>query len=279
MKLTLIYAYWPNQPFEMTWCDLPWALRDAGIAKRLHDDGFDVRETILSPREEHPEELRSGFLLAAQIASEIRTARAEGELPVTLCGSCAVAAIANVAALGSQDTSVAWFDAHPDLNTPETTTTGIFEGMALAAAAGLAWYAMSREHCKLEHPISLKNTALFGARSIDAAEQALIEMHGVPIIQSASELNKHLGANTRPTYVHLDMDVHDELAVRTNAFPAPGGPSADEVRTALTSINAVASLSITGLDPMAADTARASRIAIEHVLAIAHEMSDREYKE
>jgi hypothetical protein len=29
MKVTLIYAYWPNQPGGATWCDLPWALREA----------------------------------------------------------------------------------------------------------------------------------------------------------------------------------------------------------------------------------------------------------
>lgn len=44
MNVTLIYAYWPNQPFGVTWCDLPWALRDAGLPKRLHEAGHEVRE-------------------------------------------------------------------------------------------------------------------------------------------------------------------------------------------------------------------------------------------
>ena len=105
--------------------------------------------------ETHPEELRSGFMMAKHIADEIKNAREQGELPVTLCGSCSMAAIANAAALGGEDMGVAWFDAHPDLNTPETTTSGLFEGMALAAAAGLAWYGMAREHAGLTTPASL----------------------------------------------------------------------------------------------------------------------------
>ncbi len=276
MKLTLIYAYWPNQPYEMTWCDLPWALREAGLPKRLNDEGYEVRESIVSPSEEYPEELRSGFVLAGEIADEIRQARTQGELPVTLCGSCSLAAVANIAALGGEETGVAWLDAHPDLSTPETTTSGLFEGMALAVAAGLAWYGMSREHAKFTTPVSLENVALFGVRDVEAAEQALIDMHGLPIAQSASEMNDHLQRNTKSTYVHLDMDVHDELVVRTNAFAVPDGPSVEKVRQTLSSLNNITALSITGLDPMAADKAKASRIAIEHVLAIADAISDSE---
>ena len=273
MKLTLIYAYWPNQPFEVTWCDLPWAVRDAGLPKRLSDDGHDVRETILMSDEANPEELRSGFIMAKQIADEIKTAREQGELPVTLCGSCSMAAIANAAALGGDDTGIAWFDAHPDLNTPETTTSGIFEGMALAAAAGLAWYGMAREHAKMSQPVSLEKAALFGARDIDDAEQALMDMHGVPVAKSAADINARL-SGAKSTYVHLDMDVHDELSVRTNMFAVPNGPSVEDVRSTLTSLNQISSMAITGLDPAASDVAKASRIAVEHVLAIADNLSD-----
>ena len=35
--------------------------------------------------------------------------------------------------------SIIWFDAHGDVNTPETTETGYFDGMALATALGWGW--------------------------------------------------------------------------------------------------------------------------------------------
>ncbi|MEN2495102.1 MAG: hypothetical protein TECD_01019 [Hyphomicrobiaceae bacterium hypho_1] len=269
MKITLIYAYWPNQPFEVTWCDLPWAIRDAGLAKRLRDEGHEVRESIVVSEESYPEELRSGFILAGKIASEIRQARIQGELPVTLCGSCSLASISNIAALDSKHTGVVWFDAHPTLNTPETTTSGLFEGMALAAAVGLAWYGMCRQHTKLTSFVSFENIVFYGVRAMDTAEQALIEMHDIPIMNSAHDINQHLITDSRPIYVHLDMDVHDGLAVRTNEFAVPNGPKVESVRRVLSGLNNVSALSITGLDPISNDTSRVSRIAIEHILAIA----------
>ncbi|MGI9520975.1 MAG: arginase family protein [Hyphomicrobiaceae bacterium] len=273
MKVTLIYAYWSNQPFEMTWCDLPWALRDAGLPKRLHHDGHDVRETIVVCEESFPEELRSGFILAGKVAEEVKTARDNGELPVILCGSCAVAALAAVAGMNSEQVGVAWFDTHPDLNTPETTTSGLFEGMALAVAAGLAWYGMSRKHAGLSCPVSLANVAFYGTRQVEDAEQALIDMHQIPKATTAVEINERL-SNVKQVYIHLDMDVHDSLSVRTNTFSAPDGPTVGEVREVLVGVEGVAALAITGLDPAAADTATASRIAIEHVLAIAGALDD-----
>ena len=268
MTISLIYAYWPNQPFGITWCDLPWALRDAGLPKRLNQAGHEVLETILMAEDDFPEELHSGFQLAGQIAAEVTKAKSEGELAVILCGSCALAAIGGVSGLGGGDeTGIAWFDAHPDLNTPETTTSGLLEGMALAAATGNAWTTMAKTYAGLQ-PATLAHTALFGARDIDPAEQALLDAHGVPLAQSAAAINTRL-TGTRHTYVHLDMDVHNALMVRTNATPAPNGPSAEHVRATLTKINRTAVLGITGLDPAAQDSKAASEIAIGHILAVA----------
>ncbi|HFB2048959.1 MAG: arginase family protein [Hyphomicrobiaceae bacterium] len=269
MKLALIYAYWPNQPFEITWCDLPWAVRDAGLTKRLRDEGYEVRESILSSAEVYPEELRSGFILASEIASEIRKAYMHGELPVTLCGSCLLASLANITALGGLNTRVVWLDSHPDLNTPETTKSGLFEGMALAASAGFAFYGMVREHAKLATPVSLDNVILYGVKEVDPAEQALIDMHNIPIAKSASDISELLNTKLKATYVHIDMDVHDRRAVHTGAVSVPDGPSVNIVRQVLSNIKNVSALSITGFDPKVSDAVKISRIAVEHVLNIA----------
>ena len=268
MKVTLIYAYWPNQPAGITWCDLPWALRDKGLPKRLKDAGHEVLESMLVADEPYPEEMLSGLQLAASIGEEVARAVSENELPVILCGSCALAAVGAVAGLGGDDLGIAWFDAHPDLNTPDTSTSGIFEGMALAAATGIAWPAMIREHVGLKQPASLERSALFGAREIDSGEQRLIDKQQIPVCRNAEAINERLTGSAR-VYVHLDMDVHDALALRTNAFAVPGGPSADVVRETLTGLNKVSCLAMTGLDPLAQDAGKAADIAIEHVVALA----------
>ena len=78
MKVTLIYAYWPNQPGGVTWCDLPWALRDKGLPKRLHEAGHEVVETILMAEEPTPEEMRAGLVLAGEVSQSRSGSRSAG---------------------------------------------------------------------------------------------------------------------------------------------------------------------------------------------------------
>lgn len=269
MKISLIYAYWPNRPGGVTWCDLPWALRDRGLPKKLSAAGHEVLETILMAEEPFAEDLPAGLRLAGDIGDAVREAADEGELAVILAGSCAIAALGAVAGLGPQ-TRIAWFDAHPDLNTPETTASGLFEGMALSAACGRAWRHIVENEARLLEPARLQDAVLFGARDIDDAEVALIESAGVSRAAAAADLKSKL-AGAGSVYAHLDMDVHDALEVRASASAVPGGPAVEDVRSALTTIDRITALSITGLDPVAPDAGRAADIAIDHVLAIARE--------
>lgn len=269
MKVSLIYAYWPNQPAGVTWCDLPWALRDKGLPKQLHQAGHEVIETMLMAEEPFPEEMQSGLMLAAEISQAVKEAVDQGELAVVLAGSCAVSAIGAVGGIGA-DTAIAWLDAHPDLNTPETSTSGLLEGMALAAATGHAWREMARVHAGLDRPADLSRAALFGARDIDEAEQSLMTAHSAVLANSPAELIDRVNSLSAPVYAHLDMDVHDALQVRANAFAVDGGPKSAEVREVLLGLKSLRCLGITGLDPAAPDAGKAAEIAIEHVLAVAN---------
>ena len=268
MKVSLIYVYWPNQPGGVTWCDLPWALRERGLPKRLSDAGHEVIETMLVAADLYPEELASGIKLAGEIGEQVAKASGEGELPVILCGSCSLAAIGATVGLGGGDSlGIAWFDAHPDLNTPETSTSGLFEGMALAAATGFAWPAMARTHAGLTTPGHLSRCVLFGARDIDRAEQAVIERHKLSICANSDELISQL-AGVSQVYVHLDMDVHDPRQVSANAFAVPGGPSIETVREALVALETISCLTISGLDPAVEGSEQAMDVAIDHILAL-----------
>lgn len=268
MTISLIYAYWPNQPSGVTWCDLPWALRDAGLPKKLADRGHEVLESVVMSEDPTPEDLSVGFDLAGQIAADVARARAEGELAVILCGSCTIAALGGVAGLGTgTNTGIVWCDAHPDLNTPETTTSGLLEGMALAVVTGGAWRALAAARAGLV-PASLEKTALFGVRDIDPAEQEMIARQMVPITGDIGELNRRI-ANCETSYLHLDMDVHDAHTVRTNSFPAENGPSSDAVRAVVSGLERIDALAVTGLDPAAPDAKRAAEMAIDHILAAA----------
>ncbi|MEO0619461.1 MAG: arginase family protein [Pseudomonadota bacterium] len=267
MSVSLIYVYWPNRPAGVSWCDLPFALREAGLAEVLHQAGIDVSEMTLFSEGDDGEELAAGFKLARDIGKAIDVACEAGNLPIVLCGSCSLAALGVAASgLGGAGTGVVWCDAHPDLNTPETSVSGLFEGMALSAAAGLCWRAMGRELAGTT-PFDLSNVALFGAREVDAGEAAVIRDAGIPISGETTQIAERL-AGTASTYLHLDMDVHNALTVRANRFAAEGGPSVDEVRDVVRAVPNVGVMAVTGLDPAADDAAEAYKIAIDHVKAI-----------
>jgi arginase len=276
MRVALIYATWPVTPFGSTWYKLADALRAAGLGQALTAAGHQVEEHVLAATGPAATELRGGFELSAQVAAQCRAAVETGAFPVVICGSCGVAAVGAVAGLGGEGTGILWMDAHPDINTPETSGSGMFDGMALSTALGECWRQMAGQVAGLQ-PASADNVCLFGARDIDPGEAEYIAAHGIPNTADLPLDAGRLSACER-VYVHLDMDVHDGLTVRANNFAVPGGPSAETVRAALVEASRglpVAALSITGLDPAAPDADLAMRIAIDHARAVCDGASDR----
>lgn len=269
MDIALISATWPVKPFGATWYELPDAMRAAGLREALIEAGHHVEEDELDATGPAASELRGAFALGAAIADRIRSAIETGAFPVIVCGSCGVAAIGAMAGLSSQRTGVAWLDAHPDLNTPDTSSSGMFDGMALSAALGFCWTQMGRQITGLTRT-EPRDVCLIGARDIDVGESVFITDHAIPMTDGAEQAISHL-ADCARVYIHLDMDVHDALQVRTNRFAAPAGLDIGQVREtliALTQNLPVAALSVTGLDPAAEDSVLAVRTAIEHIRAV-----------
>jgi len=72
----------------------------------------------------------------------VQAAAQAGKLPLVLGGdhSVAIGTIAGMAKhlrRSGQRLGVLWVDAHPDMNTPETSTSGNVHGMPLACSIGL----------------------------------------------------------------------------------------------------------------------------------------------
>ena len=269
MRVALIYATWPVTPYGATWYKLADALRQAGLRAALEDAGHEVEEHVLVAQGPAATELRGAFELARDIARHCREAHAGGALPVVVCGSCAVAAVGGMAGFDAGTASILWMDAHADLNTPDTSGSGMLDGMALAIALGKCWKPLGSELAGL-HPMARSDVYLFGARDIDPGERALIDSERIAILHKAADVPAHLASAER-VYIHLDMDVHDALQVRANGFAVPGGPRIDEIRAALTRVAAPPSavtLSVTGLDPAAPDAVFAIDTAIAHIRAV-----------
>ena len=123
--------------------------------------------------------------------------------------------------------------------------------------------------------MSLERVALFGAREIDPGEMELMKAHDIPIVTSASGARDRFG-DAADVYVHLDMDVHDGLTVRTNRFAAPDGPTASEVRDMLTGVERVGVLAVTGLDSSIEGPEAALKVAVDHIHAVSDRWMERQ---
>ena len=153
----------------------------------------------------------------------------------TLVGSSCDIAITTLRAAAARHAGlrVAWFDAHPDFNTPASSGSGFLGGMPLAAACGI-WDA----GFDADPPLDPARVHLLGIRDVDAGERALLDAHGVC----------ETVPTDGPVWVHLDLDVLDPAHMPA-AFPVPGGWHWERLRTELRALPDVAGIEITGCAP------------------------------
>ena len=252
----------------------PDALVAAGLPARLAHAGHRVTcVTVEPPPGSWRAEIRTTFELSAALAARVRAARASGRFPLVLAGNCQVAA-GVVAGLGA-GLSVLWCDAHGDFNTPETTTGGFLDGMALATVVGRCWTGMTRQLPGFT-PVAEASVWLAGARELDPGEARALEHSGVRRVPAAAlgpafagELRARV-PDGQPLYVHLDLDVLDVSEGRANAFAAPGGATAAALVAFCAALGAPAALTLSAYDPSCDADGRvleAACTAVEALLA------------
>ena len=141
------------------------------------------------------------------------------ERPVVMAGDC-TAALGVVAGLQRQglDPAVVWFDAHGDLHTPESTTSGYLPGMPLRMLLGDGDATVARATGL--RPISADRVVLVDARDLDPAEVDFLAT--CPIRRTSVSSVPVPGG---PIYLHIDLDVIDGAAVPGLRFPTSDGPS------------------------------------------------------
>jgi arginase len=161
------------------------------------------------------------------------------ERPLVLGGCCCshVGAIEGLAARFER-LAVVWFDAHGDLNTPESSPSGNLWGMPLRMVLDAGG-------------VRVDDTVLIGARDLDPPEEAFIAESGLP---AGAEAMASALDGTDAVYVAFDADVldPDELP---SFMPVPDGMTLDEAESALRSIaerSTVAGAGLSGLTPATA---------------------------
>ena len=163
-----------------------------------------------------------------------------------------------------------WFDAHGDLNTPETSPTGFFDGMALAIAVG-RWWKEAVNGLQWFTPVSESRVLHLGARDFDPGESRLIDESEIEVVtakQVRAGLEPILSprrADIRDVYLHLDLDVLDTKEGKANGYATADGLSSDELATAVSEIDTafvIRAAALTAYDPSFDTGKNIARIAI-----------------
>jgi acyl dehydratase/arginase family enzyme len=186
-------------------------------------------------------------------AGAVREVVAGEGTPLVFAGSCDVAAHV-VAGIGDPDVGVIWIDAHADFNTPETSVSGFWPGMALAQVA---------------RTIPEDRIALIGVRDLSpAAEAKRLERSGIHAGDGALA-----AVDAERVYVHLDLDALDPSVGRGYVDePVPGGLSLERLCATIDAIGerfAIAAATVATFVPARDDgaTLRAGIAATRRLLA------------
>jgi arginase len=230
----------------------PSAIRYAGLAERLAELGIeavdwgnvetDIPETA-DEGDSHARFLPQIKVACERVAARVAAAVADGSTPLVLGGDHSVAlgtlgGLASVRGPGA----VVWFDAHGDVNTPETSPTGNVHGMPLAAALGLGGPEFTSDAWVLP-AVEARRVSLVGVRSLDVGEKNLLRDLGVAVY-TMTEVDRRgveecvgdaLDHARGAAFVHvsLDMDVVDPDVAPGVGTPVRGGLSYREAHLAM----------------------------------------------
>ncbi len=258
----------------------PEHLLEQGAEDALRSAGAEVETDVLEFTGRYSSEVNTSFDLIGQVSERVTAARAAGEFPVVLSGSC-FAAVGVMAGLEESTPGVVWFDAHGDFNTPDSTVFGYFDGMGTAILTGEAWPAM-RAAVPGAGPISQDALVLAGARDFDEGEEK--RLRESRIVQLAPERLDDATALVEAVeaigpsglYLHVDLDVLDPEDGRVNVYSAPGGVRAERLETLVGELVErfpVRAMSVTAYDPEADSEGKVPPVAMRLLQRLAEARS------
>ncbi|MFC9917717.1 arginase family protein [Agromyces binzhouensis] len=182
---------------------------------------------------------------------------------IAIGGDCgiALASVATATAGDGDSLAVLWLDAHPDLNSPDTSPSGAFNGMVLRAIAGDGADGLALRDGERVAPSRL---VLGGVRVLDEGEQAFIDEHGIAMVdvdrfrEPMAIVETILATGASRVYIHVDLDVLDPSAIAGLSYPLPFGADPDDLVSLVRAVVAdvpLAGASIAGFAPASPEAA------------------------
>ncbi len=270
----------------------PSAVRIAGVRGAVESLGFEFVDhgnlEVVAPESRIPADPKARFLdeisdACTRLANDVEERMAEGDFPLIVGGdhSIAIGTVSGIAShFHKQDEKIGliWFDAHGDMNTPETSESGNIHGMPLAALLGYGPGSLTRLSRRFP-AVDRENAVLVGIRSLDERERGMVKESGIRCI-TMKEVDQHgihkimeeaieiASRGTAGFHLSFDLDGTDPSVAPGVGTPVPGGISYREAHTVLelcAESNKLVGLEMTEINPILDDRNRTAQVTVQFI--------------
>lgn len=276
----------------------PSALRVAGLNEKLLRLGYAV-EDLGNIQVDQPESLPAGPPTARyltqishtcmRLAEAVESAAERGRVPLVLGGdhSVAVGTVAGMSRHFQKSSAghfrgigLLWIDAHPDMNTPESSPSGNVHGMPLACIIGMGPSELT-SLAGTPPMVDADRVSIVGLRSVDETEQLNVRKTGVHfftmrdidergLLSVMQEAIHYASSGTVGFHLSLDMDAIDPAEAPGVGTPVYGGITYREAHLAMELVcdsGGMTSLEVVEVNPVMDEANRTALLAVELALS------------
>lgn len=272
----------------------PSAVRIAGLEGALRRIGIDFVDRgnvgVPVPESREPKDPRARFLheiahCCVRLRQRVERILEDGAFPLVIGGDHSIA-VGTVGAISSfhhrrgERIGLLWFDAHGDMNTPESSETGNIHGMPCAACLGRGPRELT--HLGLRYPmVDVANACIVGVRDLDASERREIRAAGVTVFTmrdvdmlGMSEVMQRalsiVNDGTAGFHLSFDLDGTDPSIAPGVGTPVPGGTNFRESHLVMehaAESGRLLGLEMTEINPILDERNRTAEATVQLVLS------------
>lgn len=272
----------------------PSAIRIAGLEDGIRRLGLLYEDrgnlAVPAPESREPRDPRARFLgeisrACQRLRVKVEKVLEDGAFPLVVGGDHSIA-VGTVAAISSyhhrrnQRIGLIWFDAHGDMNTPDTSPSGNIHGMPCAAVLGRG----APELVGLGDVVPMvdpRNAVIVGVRDLDQYEREEIKSTGVKVFTmrdidmwGMNEIMRRALAiatdGTSGFHLSFDMDGTDPNVAPGVGTPVAGGTDLRESHLVMEHAfesGKLLGLEITEINPILDERNKTAEFAVQLVLS------------
>ena len=272
----------------------PSAIRIAGIEEGVRGLGLEFEDhgnvPVPEPRSRVPRNPKAKFLeeiveCCSHLRAKVEAILAQGSFPLVVGGDHSIAC-GTIAAISShhhrlgQKIGLIWFDAHGDINTPESSESGNIHGMPLACVIGRGIPELVRLGSRVPM-VDVEKAVLIGVRTLDKKEKEEIkdsgihvftlrdiDMHGIhKVMKMAIEI---ASTGTAGFHLSFDLDGTDPSVAPGVGTPVTGGTTLRESHLIMEHASEsgwLLGLELTEINPILDNQNATARVAVDLALS------------